>query len=70
VEVRDDSIGGAQMGAGWGVNGLRDRVEAIGGSLAVESPPGSGTRVVVQIPLSGRVLTNEQAGARDERVAM
>jgi signal transduction histidine kinase len=65
VEVRDDGVGGAQIDAGSGLSGLRDRVEAIGGALIVESPPGTGTRVVVQIELSGRVRPTEQEAPRD-----
>src|ERR687887_668527 len=45
VEVRDDGRGGADAGGGSGLRGLADRVEAIGGSLEVESPPGGGTLV-------------------------
>jgi PAS domain S-box-containing protein len=65
VEVRDDGVGGAQIDAGSGLSGLRDRVEAIGGALIVESPPGTGTRVVVQIELSGRVRATDQGAPRD-----
>jgi signal transduction histidine kinase len=32
--------------------GLRDRVDALAGTLAVESPPGEGTRIDVQLPVS------------------
>jgi signal transduction histidine kinase len=50
VEVRDDGRGGAGEGAGSGLQGLRDRVEAIGGTFAVDSPPGGGTRIVASLP--------------------
>jgi PAS domain S-box-containing protein len=50
VEVTDDGIGGAG-GAGSGLRGLADRVEALGGSLTVDSPPGSGTCLTAEIPL-------------------
>lgn len=43
VEVRDDGGGGADPGAGSGLRGLADRVEALGGRLEVVSAPGSGT---------------------------
>ena len=49
VEVADDGIGGAG-GSGGGLRGLSDRVAALGGSLAITSPPGSGTRVRAVIP--------------------
>jgi signal transduction histidine kinase len=51
VEVRDDGIGGASPRPGSGLTGLRDRVEALGGKLTVESAAGAGTRVVGEMPL-------------------
>jgi len=50
VEVADDGVGGAQEGTG--LCGLRDRFEALRGSLAVDSPSGDGTVVRGQLPLS------------------
>ena len=52
VEVRDDGIGGADPGGGSGLSGLADRVEAVDGSLSVESPPGAGTLVRAVLPLA------------------
>ena len=51
VEVADDGIGGADESAGSGLRGLADRVEALGGTLSVDSPPGAGTCVRAEIPL-------------------
>jgi signal transduction histidine kinase len=51
LSVRDDGVGGADGARGSGIVGLNDRVEAIGGSLHVESRPGEGTQVVAQLPL-------------------
>ncbi len=51
VEVGDDGIGGADPVAGSGLRGLTDRVEALGGTLSIESPAGGGTRVTAEIPL-------------------
>ena len=51
VEVVDDGIGGANPAGGTGLRGLVDRVESLAGTLAVESPPGGGTRVSAEIPL-------------------
>ena len=51
VEVRDDGTGGAAVGEGSGLRGLADRVEALGGSLEVDSRDGAGTRVVGCIPV-------------------
>ena len=47
--VSDDGVGGADP-EGSGLRGLRDRVEALGGRLRVESAPGAGTRVLAEIP--------------------
>jgi signal transduction histidine kinase len=52
VSVVDDGVGGADPAAGSGLSGLRDRVEAIGGVVTVESPAGRGTRIVARIPLA------------------
>ncbi|MGZ8687044.1 MAG: sensor histidine kinase [Gaiellaceae bacterium] len=50
VEIVDDGVGGADESRGSGLRGLADRVEALGGSLRVWSPPGQGTRVRAVIP--------------------
>jgi signal transduction histidine kinase len=50
VEVADDGVGGAGAGGGTGLRGLADRVDALGGRLRVESPPGRGTVVHAEIP--------------------
>ena len=51
VEVADEGAGGASMGAGSGLRGLADRLEALGGRLDVQSERGAGTRLRVEIPL-------------------
>jgi signal transduction histidine kinase len=50
VEIVDDGLGGAAESAGFGLEGLRDRVEAVGGTFEVASTPGHGTRVAARIP--------------------
>ena len=50
VEIADDGIGGAEEGAGSGLSGLRDRLEALGGALKVHSPAGGGTRLEAWLP--------------------
>jgi signal transduction histidine kinase len=50
VEVADDGVGGADPATGTGLRGLADRVEALGGSLAVSSPAGAGTTLRAEIP--------------------
>jgi signal transduction histidine kinase len=54
VEVRDDGRGGADPGEGSGLLGLRDRVEAIGGTMRLASPQGAGTSLNVVLPLQRR----------------
>jgi signal transduction histidine kinase len=51
VCVRDDGCGGADFSLGSGLTGLRDRVEAIGGWIALTSPRGAGTAVEIALPL-------------------
>jgi signal transduction histidine kinase len=53
VAVRDDGVGGATLDGGSGLRGLADRVEAVRGTLRVDSPAGSGTLVAATIPVDG-----------------
>jgi signal transduction histidine kinase len=51
VCVRDDGVGGADVGGGSGLRGLQDRVGALDGTLEVSSPAGDGTLIRARIPL-------------------
>jgi signal transduction histidine kinase len=51
LEIEDDGVGGAKPLAGSGLAGLQDRLAAFNGTLDVDSPPGTGTRVRAEIPL-------------------
>jgi signal transduction histidine kinase len=51
VEIVDDGRGGADPESGTGLRGLADRIEALGGRLEVDSPPGAGTRISARLPL-------------------
>jgi signal transduction histidine kinase len=51
LRVRDDGVGGADPGRGSGLVGLRDRVHALGGRIEITSPSGSGTSLLVSLPL-------------------
>jgi signal transduction histidine kinase len=51
VRVADDGRGGADAARGSGLRGLADRVQALGGTLSIESPPGVGTRLQAELPL-------------------
>lgn len=59
VDVHDDGIGlvtravPKERGSGFGLRGLRERVESLGGSLSVESSPEGGTTVAIHVPLRG-----------------
>ena len=50
VEVRDNGIGGAESTPGGGLECLADRAAALGGTFALDSPPG-GTTVRIEIPV-------------------
>jgi signal transduction histidine kinase len=51
ISVTDDGPGGADPTRGSGLVGLRDRVEAVAGTLTINSPPGAGTTLQVQFPV-------------------
>jgi signal transduction histidine kinase len=51
IDVSDDGVGGADATRGTGLRGLADRVELLGGSLELHSPPREGTRIVARVPL-------------------
>jgi signal transduction histidine kinase len=48
--ITDDGVGGADSGAGSGLTGLTDRIDALGGRLECESPSGGGTRIFAEFP--------------------
>jgi signal transduction histidine kinase len=52
VGIRDDGIGGAQFGRGSGLVGLKDRVEALGGEITLQSEPAAGTSLSIELPLT------------------
>lgn len=54
LTIRDDGAGGADPAGGSGLIGLTDRVEALGGTFAIESPRGGGTSVRVSLPIPVR----------------
>jgi len=50
ITITDDGIGGAQAGAGTGLTGLVTRLDALGGTLDIDSPPGGPTRLRMECP--------------------
>jgi signal transduction histidine kinase len=65
LSIQDDGIGGANPSGRSGLTGLRDRIEALGGEFGIESPPGRGTRIDVQIPTL--LPFDRHAGAEERR---
>ncbi|MDX1511198.1 MAG: HAMP domain-containing protein [Nitriliruptorales bacterium] len=63
VEVADDGVGGALLDKGSGLRGLTDRVEAVGGTLSVDSRPGVGTTIIASLPLAAGVHVEEPSEA-------
>lgn len=62
VAVQDDGKGGAEVGAGTGLRSIADRVEALGGRVLIDSPPGAGTAISAWIP-SGSPRQSSSGGA-------
>jgi signal transduction histidine kinase len=63
VEIEDDGVGGADPARGTGLAGLRDRIEALGGSLRVGDRAGHGTRIAASVPArSGSAGRPESGG--------
>jgi signal transduction histidine kinase len=51
LRIHDDGVGGADPSRGYGLTGLTDRVEALGGTIAIASPAGEGTSLHVELPV-------------------
>jgi signal transduction histidine kinase len=56
LSISDDGLGGADPSRGSGIIGIKDRVEALGGTISVLSPPGHGTALRVQLPADPMVV--------------
>jgi signal transduction histidine kinase len=63
VQIRDEGIGGADPARGSGLVGLNDRIQALGGSLEIISPAGSGTTLLIEVPLGSQSSAEPPAGA-------
>jgi signal transduction histidine kinase len=62
LAISDDGIGGADPGKGSGLVGLRDRIEALRGTVQLSSPAGGGTTLRIEIP----VESHHSAVPRDD----
>lgn len=51
AQIEDDGVGGASMMASSGLHGLTDRLDALGGTLTVESPQRGGTTIRARVPV-------------------
>jgi GAF domain-containing protein len=51
ASIVDDGVGDADPSGGSGLTGLLDRIDALGGSFALDSPPGGGTRISIELPV-------------------
>ena len=69
VEVVDDGSGFSSGGGGsaGGLTNIRDRVAAVSGELVVDAAPGGGTRIVVDLPLSGAMSESVSVPSTVER---
>jgi hypothetical protein len=68
LSIRDDGIGGADPSRGSGITGLKDRVEALGGTISVLSPPGHGTTLHVRLPADPSAVARADGGWQDDTV--
>lgn len=61
VDLRDNGVGFDQSlvasGGGFGLKGMRERIEKVGGQLAIETSPGKGTRISIEVPLRAQTST-------------
>jgi signal transduction histidine kinase len=67
VDISDDGIGGANFDGGSGLIGLVDRVEASGGRFSIESAPGAGTTIAIELPLA-ESSRSDDAPIRSDRL--
>ncbi|WP_232839403.1 MULTISPECIES: GAF domain-containing sensor histidine kinase [Nocardia] len=55
LTVIDDGVGGADPARGSGLIGLHDRIDTVGGTLTISSPPGIGTTLAARIPVAAEI---------------
>jgi len=68
LSIRDDGIGGADPSRGSGITGLKDRVEALGGTISVLSPPGHGTALHVRLPAGPSPVARADGSWREDTI--
>jgi signal transduction histidine kinase len=61
ADLRDNGVGfdksSVAGGGGFGLKGMRERIEKVGGHLAIETAPGKGTRIAIEVPLRAQSPT-------------
>ena len=61
VDLRDNGVGFDESsvagGGGFGLKGMRERIEKVGGHLAIETAPGKGTCIFIEVPLRAQSNT-------------
>jgi signal transduction histidine kinase len=62
LSISDDGVGGADPSRGSGIVGLKDRAEALGGTISIASPPGRGTTLRVQLPADPMAVPTPPGG--------
>jgi signal transduction histidine kinase len=67
ISVRDDGEGGADPARGSGLLGLKDRAEAMGGTMSLESRPGAGHRCASSFHSKPPPLRLERSRAATQR---
>lgn len=69
MQISDNGCGGLAA-HGNGISGMRERVRALGGQLEIDSPPRSGTRLTIELPLSAPVAAVAAATPAPSRLSM
>jgi PAS domain S-box-containing protein len=67
--IKDDGVGGAEASAGTGMIGLIDRIEALGGRFTLDSRPGRGTTISIELPLAPQSASEVTSGPEPVRAA-
>lgn len=61
ADLRDNGVGfdtrSVAAGGGFGLKGMRERIERVGGHLTIETAPGKGTCISIEVPLRSRTST-------------
>ena len=68
--MRDDSAGGADLARGTGLVGLKDRVQALGGRIFLDSRSGAGTSLQAEFPLTTTMTASPPASPGPESAVL